>query len=149
MWQPDVTVAAICEQNGRFLMVEERSKSSQKIVFNQPAGHLVDGESLLQAVIRETLEETQRHFTPVALVGLYRLRAITGKTYLRYAFTGSVSEPDYSNKLDSDIIRSHWLSLKELHNNDQLRSKLVMKCIEDYRLGKCYPLELLGDLEES
>jgi len=149
MWHPDVTVAAICEQDGRFLIVEERSKSSQKIVFNQPAGHLEDGESLLQAVIRETLEETQRHFTPHALIGLYRLRAATGKTYIRYAFSGSVSEPDHSTELDSDIIRTHWLSLDDLCNSDQLRSTLVIKCIQDYRAGKNYPLNLLREIEES
>ena len=148
MWHPDVTVAAVCEQDGRFLVVEERSKSSNQIVFNQPAVHLEDGESLIQAVIRETLEETQRHFTPQALIGLYRLRAVTGKTYIRYAFSGCISEPDYSHELDTDIIRSHWLSLEDLYSSTQLRSKLVLKCIEDYRSGQNYPLDILGDIEE-
>lgn len=146
MWTPDVTVAAICEQNGRFLLVEERSKSTNKIVFNQPAGHIEEGESIIQAAVRETLEETQRHFTPQALVGFYRLQAENGKTYLRYTFCGQISEVDSSQKLDSDIIRTHWLSLEELHSHTQLRSPLVMTCVKDYLAGMRYPLEILREL---
>ncbi len=146
MWTPDVTVAAVCEQNGRFLLVEERSKSINNIVFNQPAGHIEMGESILDAVVRETLEETQRHFTPRALVGFYRLQAQNGKTYLRYTFCGDVSDVDSSQELDSDIIRTHWLSLEELRSHTQLRSPLVLTCINDYLAGMQYPLEILREL---
>ena len=146
MWNPDVTVAAICERHGRFLLVEERSKSTGKIVFNQPAGHLEDGESLLQAVVRETLEETCRHFTPTALVGLYRLKAENGKTYLRYAFCGDLSEEDPNCELDSDIIRTHWLSVDAIRASTSLRSDLVLSCINDYLAGKRYPLDILREL---
>ncbi len=147
LWQPDVTVASICERDGRFLMVEERAKSSQKVVLNQPAGHLEDGESIIDAVIRETLEETQCHFTPDALVGLYRLRTAEGKTYIRYTFCGNVGEVDTSSVLDPDIIRTHWLSFEELSAKENLRSNLVLACVQDYLSGKRYPLDIL--CEES
>ena len=145
-WHPDVTVASICEQNGRFLLVEERAKSSSNIVFNQPAGHLEDKESILEAVIRETAEETQRHFTPEALVGLYRLRLNDQKTYIRYTFCGSVSEVDNALHLDADIIRCHWLSYEEIKQHSNLRSPIVLKCIEDYLAGSRYCLEILQEL---
>lgn len=146
MWNPDVTVAAVCERNGQFLLVEERSKSSGEIVFNQPAGHLENGESLLDAVIRETLEETCCHFTPKALVGLYRYAAPNGKTYIRYTFCGDISDVDASASLDPDIIRTHWLNLSEIKSNDALRSPMVLGCIEDYLSGTTYPLSLLKEL---
>jgi len=146
MWTPDVTVAAICEKHGRFLLVEERAKSTQNIVFNQPAGHLEKGESLVEAVVRETLEETCCHFTPEALVGLYRLEANSGKTYIRYAFTGSISEVDERQTLDEDIIRTHWLTLDTIRASTSLRSPLVLSCINDYLSGHRYPLELLREL---
>lgn len=144
-WKPDLTVAAICEQDGRFLLVEERSKSSQKIVFNQPAGHIEKGESVISAVIRETLEETQRHFTPEAIVGLYRHEAVNNKTYFRYTFCGQVSTIDTQFELDSDIIRTHWFTLDEIRNNTQLRSPIVLSCIEDYLSGVHHPLSLLKE----
>lgn len=146
MWAPDVTVAAICEQDGRFLVVKERAKSSRKIVFNQPAGHIEEGETILQAVIRETLEETCRHFTPHNLVGLYRLPVETGKTYIRYTFCGSISDVDPNMTLDPDIIDTHWLTLEQLQQSSQLRSPLVLKCINDYLANKRYPLEILCEL---
>lgn len=146
MWTPDVTVAAICEKNGRFLLVEERSKSTQKIVFNQPAGHIEEGETIVDAVIRETLEETQRHFTPESLVGFYRLMAENGKTYLRYTFCGTISDVDSTQELDSDIIRTHWLSLEELRSHQSLRSPLVLSCIDDYLAGARYSLDILREL---
>lgn len=146
MWAPDVTVAAICEKNGKFLLVEERAKSSQKIVFNQPAGHIEEGETIIEAVIRETLEETCRHFTPKALVGLYRLPLESGKTYIRYTFCGSISDKDPNAKLDPDITDTHWLSFDELKTHQALRSPLVLRCIEDYLENKRYPLNILCEL---
>lgn len=146
MWQPDVTVAAICEQDGRFLMVEERSKSSGEIVFNQPAGHLEDHESLIDAVVRETLEETCCEFQPESLIGLYRLRTDQGKTYIRYAFSGSVSAPLEHRELDQDILQTHWLSYAELQQKQNLRSHLVLSCIDDYLNGVRFPLSVLREL---
>lgn len=146
MWHPDVTVAAICERDGQFLLVEERSKSTQKIVFNQPAGHLEDNEPIIQGVIRETLEETCCHFTPTALVGLYRLRTDHGKTYIRYTFCGDISDVDLSKQLDPDILRTHWMSLSEIESCDSLRSKLVLGSIRDFLAGARYPLEMLREI---
>ena len=146
MWAPDVTVAAICEQDGRFLLVKERAKSSNQIVYNQPAGHIEEGESIIEAVIRETREETCRHFTPQSLVGLYRLPINGGKTYIRYTFFGSISEIDESLDLDPDITSTHWMTLDEIRNHNSLRSPLVLTCIDDYLTGKLYPLDILREL---
>ena len=146
MWTPDITVAAICEQNGRFLLVKERAKSSNEIVFNQPAGHLEEGESIIDAVIRETREETCRHFQPQSLIGLYRLALENGKTYIRYTFFGSISEVDPSLELDQDIISTHWLTIDEIRNHNALRSPLVINCLDDYLNGKQYPLDILREI---
>jgi len=146
MWVPDFTVAAICEKDGRFLLVKEQAKSSQKIVFNQPAGHIEENESIIQAVIRETREETCRHFSPDSLVGIYRLPLENGKSYLRYTFCGSISDIDEDLTLDPDIISTHWLSEKEIRANKNLRSPLVIKCLDDYLSGARHSLEILRDL---
>lgn len=146
MWHPDVTVAAVCEKDGKFLLVEEIAKSTNEQVFNQPAGHIEEGESIIEAVVRETLEETQRHFTPQALVGLYRLEAENGKTYIRYTFHGEISSIDSSSTLDPDIIKTHWLTLDEIRNKANLRSPLVLRCIEDYLQGQLHPLEVVKEL---
>lgn len=146
MWTPDITVAAVCEKQGRFLLVEEMSKSTQKIVFNQPAGHLEPGETILEAVVRETLEETCCHFTPEALVGLYRLEAANGKTYIRYTFSGSVTDVDNNYQLDPDIIRTHWMTPDKIRSNSSLRSPIVSNCINDYLSGVRYPLDILKEL---
>ncbi len=146
MWKPDVTVAAICESQGRFLMVEEVSKSTGDTVFNQPAGHLEQGESILDAAIRETREETCCHFTPKALVGLYRHEAANGKTYIRYTFSGTASEHDDSLTLDPDITRTHWLTLTEIQALPNLRSPIVLRCLEDYLTNTHYPLDFLKEL---
>jgi len=145
-WHPDVTVAAICEHDGRFLLVEEQAKSNKQIVFNQPAGHLDDGETLIEAVIRETREETCRHFRPTSLIGLYRLKVDSGKTYIRYTFCGEISDIDEKLQLDPDIIRTHWLSLEQIKQHNSLRSPLVLSCINDYLTGTRYPLDILREL---
>ena len=146
MWAPDVTVAAICEQDGRFLLVKERAKSSKKIVYNQPAGHIEEGESIIEAVMRETREETCRHFTPQSLIGLYRLPIENGKTYIRYTFFGSISDIDQSLTLDPDIISTYWMTHDEIRKHESLRSPLVLKCIDDYLSGEQYPLSILREL---
>lgn len=138
-WAPHLTVAAIVERQGRFLMVEECVENAA--VFNQPAGHLEDGESLLDAAVRETLEETGRRFTPRGLIGIYRWRhPYKPLTYVRVAFCGEVSEPEAERMLDEGIIRSLWMTRDELARQPhRLRSPLVLPCIDDYRRGVRYP----------
>jgi 8-oxo-dGTP pyrophosphatase MutT (NUDIX family) len=143
----DVTVAAIIERDGRFLMVEERSGGS--LVLNQPAGHLEQGESLLAAVARETLEETGHRFDPEHVVGFYLWRsAEADTTYLRVAFCGEAEPSADVAALDDGIVAVHWLSRAQLERRaHQLRSPMVLRCIEDYLAGRRYPLDSLSYLE--
>ena len=145
VWKPRVTVAVVAERQRRFLMVEENVQGVVR--FNQPAGHLEDKESLLDAVIRECLEETAWHFQPEALLGIYRWRNNrNGDTYLRVAFCGRCRSVHKHRSLDADIVAAHWLRLDEIQSlSDQLRSPLVLRSIDDYVHGKRYPLELLVD----
>ena len=144
VWKPRTTVAAICEREGRFLLVRE--KVNGDMVYNQPAGHLDPNESLLQAVIRETLEETRYHFVPTALQGIYRYQPDPGsnKTYLRFLFRGEVGEKT-DGPLDDGIIAAEWLSYDEVRAcRDRHRSPMVMQCIEDFRNGPGYPLSVIS-----
>jgi 8-oxo-dGTP pyrophosphatase MutT (NUDIX family) len=147
IWTPHVTVAAIIEQDGRFLLVQERE--SGRAVLNQPAGHLEDGESLVTAVIRETLEETGWHFQPEAVIGMYRWRhPEKNTTYLRVTFAGSGLGHDIHRSLDAAIEDTLWLSVREIRRqSEMLRSPLVLKSIEDYLAGARYPLSVLADVE--
>lgn len=149
VWKPRVTVAAIAQQRGRFLMVEERVRGT--IRFNQPAGHLEDAESLLDAVVRECLEETAWHFRPEALVGLYRWRhPDKGDTYLRATFCGECVDQDQHRQLDKEIIAAHWLSAEEIRSRAHLlRSPLVLQSIDDYLQGKRFPLDLLVEINQG
>lgn len=142
----DVTVAAIIERDGRFLMVEERAGGN--LVLNQPAGHLEQSESLLAAVARETLEETGHRFDPEHVVGFYLWRSEDADTtYLRIAFCGGV-EPSAGSALDDGIVAVHWLSRAELlRRAHQLRSPMVLRCIDDYLRGQRHPLDCLTYLE--
>ncbi len=148
-WKPRVTVAAVAERNGRFLMVEEIVAG--RTVFNQPAGHLEDGESLVAAVVRECLEETAWQFEPEALVGIYRWRSPRRRdTFLRATFCGRCSAPARTRELDTGIVAAHWLSLEEIQaRRSQLRSPLVLQSLRDHAQGKRYPLELLIDIDGS
>ena len=132
---PDITVAAITQTEDRFLVVEERI--NRRLVFNQPAGHVERGESLLAAIVREVREETAWGFTPEALLGVYLWRnPASGRSTLRFAFVGSVADHDASQPLDRGIVSTHWLSQGQLMaRQDRLRSPLVLRCIEDYRAG--------------
>jgi 8-oxo-dGTP pyrophosphatase MutT (NUDIX family) len=142
VWKPDVTVAAVVERGGRFLLVEERIRGS--LVLNQPAGHLEDGEALLDAVVRETLEETAWHFTPESLLGIYQWRSPRGHTTLRFAFTGAVHGFDADRPLDPPIVTTHWLAPEDIvRRADRLRTPLVLRCIEDYLAGQRLPLDAL------
>lgn len=143
IWKPHVTVAAVVEQDGKFLLVEEDTDDG--IRFNQPAGHWEENETLLQGVIREALEETAYHFEPEWLQGIYRWRH-PGKdiTYLRFAFAGSVLGHEPQRRLDSGILHAVWMSPEEIRASaDRHRSPLVLECVEDYLAGKRYPLDLL------
>lgn len=147
-WKPSVTVAAIVERDGRYLLVEERTPEGLKL--NNPAGHLDRGESPLQAVVRECLEETARSFVPEALLGVYLARferptrdgqPAEDVTYLRFAYSGSVGEADLSRALDEPIVRTLWLAPDEIRAAaDRLRSPLVLRCIDDHRAGVRHPL---------
>lgn len=145
-WKPSVTVAAIIERDGRFLLVEE--ETSDGICFNQPAGHLDPGESLEQAVTRETLEEAAHDFTPTGLVGIYMSRYLSSRTqkevtYLRFAFAGNLGA-QHDRPLDHGILRTVWMNYEELlDTRHRHRSPLVMQCIDDYLKGQRAPLSLL------
>ena len=144
---PDVTVAAIVETAGRFLVVEERI--NRRWVFNQPAGHVERGETLLAAVGREAREETAWRFAPQALVGVYLWRnPSTGRDILRFAFTGPVADHDSAQRLDRGIIGTHWLTCSELEAREQrLRSPLVLCCVRDYLAGKRHELNGVAQLD--
>lgn len=147
-WKPNVTVAALIERDGRFLLVEE--ETSDGLLLNNPAGHLDLGESPLEGVIRETREETTRAFTPQGLIGLYmsRFRSTrTGEdiTYLRLAFCGSVGEADPNLQLDEGIVRTVWMTADEIRAcPERHRSPLLMACLESYLAGQRYPLDILS-----
>jgi 8-oxo-dGTP pyrophosphatase MutT (NUDIX family) len=143
VWKPDVTVAAVIERGAKFLLVEERIRG--RLVLNQPAGHLEDGETLLSAVVRETAEETAWNFTPEALVGIYLWRSQRGHTTLRFTFTGSVSDFDPKRALDPPVLATHWLTREELERRrSQLRTALVMRSIDDYLAGRRLSLQAIG-----
>ena len=146
VWKPHVTVAAVIERDGRFLLVEEETESGLR--FNQPAGHLECRESLIDAVRRETLEETAYHFEPKALVGIYNWRnEARDMTYLRFAFTGEITGHDPDQPLDDGIVAAHWLTLADIESRRaEHRSLMVMRCIDDWRSGRRFPLELIAHL---
>jgi 8-oxo-dGTP pyrophosphatase MutT (NUDIX family) len=150
-WNPDVTVAAVVVRDGRYLVVEERITG--RLVINQPAGHLEDGETLADAVIRETREETAWRFTPQALVGTYLWRnPLNGRSFLRFAFCGEVDDHRPQQALDRGIVRSLWLTQAELEAQpSRLRSPLVMRCIEDFLFGMRQALDSVAclDLESA
>ena len=147
VWKPSVTVAAIIEREGRFLLIEENTSDGIRI--NQPAGHLDPHESLLQAVVRETLEETAYDFTPTALVGVYMARYISARTekavtYLRFAFCGDLGD-QHNHALDEGILRTLWMSRDELEACRQRhRSPQVLICIDDYLHGQRAPLSMFN-----
>jgi len=143
----DITVAALIENDGRYLLVEERAGG--RLVFNQPAGHVEPGETLLDAVIRETREESGFTFTPTAVLGFYHWHSSTeDRTYLRIAFRGRGVPPTTAAVLDDVIVATHWLSREQvLAKQQRLRSPIVLRCIDDYRAGAQYPLSCLAELE--
>ena len=147
VWTPRVTVAAVIEQNNKFLLVEELINGQR--VLNQPAGHLEAGEGLEAAVIREVREETAREFKPAALVGIYLWpMPEKDRSYLRFCFTGSVGERHPTRELDADILDTCWLDYESLQAHSHLRSPMVLQCIQDYRANRRIPLDSLHECHE-
>jgi phosphatase NudJ len=143
-----LTVAAIVEREGRFLVVEETDGWNPERVLNQPAGHVDPGESALDAVVRETLEETGLALTPEALVGVYQLQARNGQDYCRLCFSGSVPEGAEARPRDPQILACHWLTRAEIAER-RPRSSLVLACIDDYRSGHRFPLSLVAGVKRD
>jgi 8-oxo-dGTP pyrophosphatase MutT (NUDIX family) len=143
LWRPSVTVAAVIERGGRFLLVEERVEG--RIVLNQPAGHLDPGESLLAACRREVLEETAHRFEPTSLVGIYRWHyAAREVTFLRFCFSGEIKGVE-DRALDREIVALHWLTEGEVKSRQaEHRSPLVQKCVDDFVAGRHFPLDVLS-----
>ena len=143
LWKPNVTVAAVIERDGRFLLVEE--ETADGIRLNQPAGHLDEGESLITACRREALEETAWHFQPTQLVGIYQWQRPQGAiTYLRFAYSGTLGDHDAARTLDDGILRALWLTPAEIAATRAThRSPLVLQCVEDWLTGRRYPLDLV------
>ncbi len=147
-WKPSVTVAAVIEHAGRFLLIEEHTPQGLRL--NNPAGHLDPGESPQAGCVREVLEETACHFEPTALVGIYLNRfqraaspgqAAQDITYLRFAFCGSVGAPETGRALDDGIVRTLWMTADEVRaSSPRHRSPLVLQCMEDYLRGQRTPL---------
>jgi 8-oxo-dGTP pyrophosphatase MutT (NUDIX family) len=144
--RPDLTVAAIVERDGQFLLVEERV--GNRMVFNQPAGHVERGEQFVHAVMRETLEETAWTFQPEALVGIYLWeQPEKQRSFLRAAFCGTVTGHDPRRRLDRGIERAVWMSREQLlARSSRLRSPMVLRCIDDYLKGARYPLDVVKQL---
>jgi 8-oxo-dGTP pyrophosphatase MutT (NUDIX family) len=145
IWKPNVTVAAVVERDGRFLLVEEQT--DRGLLLNQPAGHLEADESIIAAVVRETLEETAWEFVPEHLISVYRWHPYdTEITYLRFAFSGRLGKHHADRTLDTGIVRAVWLSPDEIRaGRDRHRSPLVARCMEDYLAGTRAPLDVLVD----
>ncbi len=147
VWKPHVTVAAVAQRHSQFLFVEERVGG--ELVINQPAGHLEPGENLIEAVVRETLEETAWRFEPKALVGIYLWRhPQNGSTFLRFSFAGRVSGHDTSLDLDDGIERALWLTRDQIMSQQpRLRSPMVLRGVDDFLAGQRIPLAVLESLD--
>lgn len=146
IWLPHVVAAAVIERDGKFLLVEENTSDGLRL--NQPAGHWERGETLLQAVVREALEETGHHVEPLALLGAYTTtNPRRDITYVRFAYVCKLAgfDPDYP--LDKGIVRAVWLSPDEIANSAIApRSPLVMRCVQDYLNGRLFPLDFVVHL---
>lgn len=146
-WKPNVTVAAVLEQDGKFLLVEEHT--SNGLCLNQPAGHWEAHETLAAAAVREALEESAYEFIPDSITGIYRWHAASSDTtFLRFAFTGTIVAHYPERSLDQGIVRAIWMTPDEIRASQaRHRSPLILRCVEDYLAGKRYPLELITHYE--
>ena len=149
-WRPNVTVAAVIERDGRFMLIEEHTADGLRL--NTPAGHLDPGESPSEGCAREALEETAHQFTPTALVGIYLARfqrgegdALEDVTYLRFAYAGELGAKEEGRALDHGIVRTLWMSVDEIRASvERHRSPLLLQCIDDYLAGQRYPMSLVS-----
>jgi len=145
-WDARLTVATIIERDGRFLIVEEYA-DGEELVYNQPAGHLDEHETLAAAAIRETLEETAWEVQVEAIVGLYYWTHPQGHTFIRTCFAGRALHHHPNQPLDHGIVRALWLTRDEIAAlGPKLRSPMVLRCVDDYLAGRRYPLELFSYL---
>ena len=144
-WKPHVTVATVIERDGKYLLVEERDKQTGAMVFNQPAGHLEQNETLAAAAERETREETGWLVELQGIVGIALYTApANGVTYHRTTFAGRPLRALENARIDPDIYAVHWLEYEEiLAESARMRSPLVLAAIEQYRRGHCYSLDLI------
>jgi 8-oxo-dGTP pyrophosphatase MutT (NUDIX family) len=144
--RPAVTVATVVERDGLFLLVEEEAGGGRKL--NQPAGHLEAGESLPDAAAREALEETGWHVRPTALIGVYRWHSReSGETFIRFAFAGDATGHDAARPLDTGVVGALWLPYDTLvARRADHRSPLVLRCVDDYRAGKRWPLVFVSEI---
>ena len=142
-WTPHITVASVLERDDKFLFVEE--KVAGQIVLNQPAGHWEQGETLLEATVRETIEETAWQYQPTYVTGIYQWRhPVTTATYLRFCFTGNLIEHLDNRQLDTGIVQAIWLTKVQLKDRLQdHRSPLVQQCVDDYLNGQRFDLSIL------
>lgn len=149
-WQPHVTVAVIVEREGTFLLVEEETITSHVDVYNQPAGHVEQGETLIEAAKREALEETGWDVEPTALLGIYTYTPEHSPetTYYRVCFIAKALH-HYERPLDEGIIRAIWIGLEELEASQRARSPLVIQCIKDYQKGQSFPLSAIYEHSTS
>lgn len=145
-WAPHVTVAAIVEKSGMFLMVEEMIQG--KKVITQPAGHLDEGESVINAVQREVMEETGLEFAATALVGIYKgITPASGDTWLRFTFTGEILSDAEPSPQDRDILRAFWMSEADIRSDEsRIRSPQVLAGLDDYNAGQRFSLDLIREL---
>lgn len=149
IWYPNITVAAVIEENGRFLLVEEETDTGLEL--NQPAGHLEQNETLIEAVIRETREEAACLFEPDALIGIYQWRhPVKQLTYIRFAFCGQIIEHFPDQQLDKGIIRTLWMTPDEIRAcRPRHRSPMLLANLEDYLSGHRYSPQLIQYLLSS
>ena len=150
-WKPNVTVAALMERDGRYLLVEEETATGLRL--NTPAGHLEPDESIIDGCIREAWEETAHRFTPTAMLGVYMTRnrqarlhkgTPTDITYLRFALTGDVGEHDPEQSLDAGIVRAVWMTPAEIEaTRARHRGPMVWQCVQDHMAGQRFPLAAL------
>jgi phosphatase NudJ len=138
-----LTVAAIIQRGDHFLMVEEQDPGHPQPVLNQPAGHVEPGESILQAVIRETREEAGVTFAPSHLVGIYQLQAKNGQDYCRVCIAGTVPAAETAAPQDPEILACHWLTREEIASRPQ-RSSVVLACLDDYLGGRNFALDAIA-----
>jgi len=144
-WTPHATVACVIEEAGKYLMVEERDKVTGEMVFNQPAGHIEEGETIQEAALRETLEETGWAVELTGVLGLALYRAPKrGITYFRTTLLARAVAPVANAVLDPDIHAVHWLDHGEiLALSARMRSPMTLAVIERHRQGICHPLDLI------